>query len=202
MIKTIIFDIGGVVTNTDFDEVYFKFAERVGLDRDFVKQYHKEKLDDLLLGNISLDQFWTDMKEGGASPDADLKKIWIEVGMDNREVNDELLGIIKELRKKYSVGVLTNVSEGRLLLDEKIDLWSHFDYVLSSCKEGVMKPDERFYKMALEKARVSPEEAVFIDDAKKNIEGAEDLGIHGILYSYDDNSSLVESLKKFGVEME
>ena len=201
MTKTIIFDIGGVVTKTDFQAIYSNFAKRVGLSPEIVIAYHKEKIHDLLLGNITLGQFWKDMISAGADPKLDLRNIWIEEGTKNREVIKELLGIIKELRKKYSVGVLTNLTPTRLILDEKMDLYSHFDYAVLSCKEHLKKPDPAFYFLALKAASAEPEEAIYVDDKESCTAPAEELGIKSILYVYPDNTKLLESLTKLGVSV-
>jgi HAD superfamily hydrolase (TIGR01509 family) len=42
-------------------------------------------------------------------------------------------------------------------------------------------------------ADTQPETVVFIDDNQKNIEAAEEVGIHGILYTYKDHAHLKKS---------
>ncbi len=82
-------------------------------------------------------------------------------------------------------------------MDQDLKLYDHFDYSVLSCKEHLKKPDPEFYKIALAKADVRPEEAVFIDDKEKCITAARELGMKGILYS--GNAKLVEELEKVGV---
>ncbi|MBI2034031.1 MAG: HAD family phosphatase [Candidatus Liptonbacteria bacterium] len=202
MIKTIIFDIGGVIARTNFKALYSNFAERVGLPSEFVVDYHTTNVEDLLLGKITLDQFWKDMRGAGAKPDLDLQAIWIEEGTKNREINSELLKIIEKLRKNYSAGVLTNLTPPRLVLDEKMNLYSHFDYAILSCKEHLKKPDPAFYQLSLAAASVKPEEAIFVDDKEKCTVGAERVGMKSILYVYPDNAKLLKNLKRFGVSIE
>lgn len=43
---------------------------------------------------------------------------------------------------------------------------------------GVFKPDEKMYKTALDELGIEPEEAFFIDDSPKNIEGAKVLDLN------------------------
>lgn len=57
---------------------------------------------------------------------------------------------------------------------------SWFDGVVVSGNEGVIKPDSRIFRVLLERYRIAPEEAVFIDDNPRNAEAASALGIHGI----------------------
>ena len=200
MIKTIIFDIGGVVTHTDFKAIYSNFAHRIGVTPEFVVEYHKIHLADLLLGNITAEKFWQDMRDAGANTKLDFEKIWVEEGVRNREVNQGLLDIIAKLRKHYSVGTLTNLTASRLLIDQEMDLYSHFDYAVLSCVEHLKKPDPAFYRLALSRAEAKPEEAIFIDDKEEPVAGAESVGIKGVLYHYPDNAALEVRLKEIGVK--
>lgn len=100
MIKTIIFDIGGVIKKTNFKAIYSGFALRIGISPEIVINYHKEKMDDILLGYISLEQFWQDMKNAGGKTDISYEDVWLDEANKNTEINEELLSIVKELRKK------------------------------------------------------------------------------------------------------
>ena len=55
-----------------------------------------------------------------------------------------------------------------------------FDGIVISGEEGVIKPDARIFRVLLERYRIAPHEAVFIDDNPANAAAAEALGIHGI----------------------
>lgn len=202
MIKTIIFDIGEVITRTNFKAIYSNFAARVGLAPEFVINYHKEKIDDLLLGNITLEKFWSDMRRAGANPKLDLQQIWIEEGIKNREINHQLLNIILKLRNNYSIGVLTNLTHSRKIIDEEMDLYSSFDYAVLSCDEHLQKPDPEFYKIVLRAASAKPEDAIFVDDKAKCIAGAEQVGIKGVVYAWPNNTKLIKNFKQLGVVIE
>ena len=62
MIKSIIFDISGVVTFDNYHQIYANFAERVGLPPEFIPGYFKENWTDLLLNNITLEQIFETFK--------------------------------------------------------------------------------------------------------------------------------------------
>jgi HAD superfamily hydrolase (TIGR01509 family) len=198
-IKTIIFDIGGVVTRTDFQAIYFGFAQRIGIAPEIVIDYHDSHFEDLLLGNMTLKQFWNDMKSAGGNSDLDYKRIWVEEGVKNRKINTDLLDCIGKLRKHYRVGTLTNLTPSRELIDREMDLYSNFDYMVLSCDEHLKKPDPTFYLRALEAASAKPEGAIFIDDQEKYVVAVGNVGIKGIRYTYPDNASLIGEFKKLGV---
>ncbi len=199
MIKTIIFDIGNVVTKRNFQKIYSDFALRVGVSPEFVINYHKPpeeggKVEDLVLGKITLEEFWKDIRGAGGRADLDYEKIWIEEALKNTEINYELIEIIRKLRKNYPVGTLTNLTPSRLIVDNKLNLYSNFDYAVLSCNEHLKKPDPRFYYLALSKTSVQPYEAVFVDDKENHIIGAEQIGMKTITYIYPDNDKFIKDL--------
>jgi putative hydrolase of the HAD superfamily len=51
-----------------------------------------------------------------------------------------------------------------------------------SCEVGLAKPDPAIYNLVLRLCSTQPEEAIFVDDFVENIEAANALGIHGILF--------------------
>jgi putative hydrolase of the HAD superfamily len=52
-----------------------------------------------------------------------------------------------------------------------------------SCQLGVVKPNPELYRHALAKLGTQPEETLFIDDKRPNIEAARALGIQAIQFS-------------------
>ena len=72
-----------------------------------------------------------------------------------------------------------------------------FELRVLSYEVGSWKPEAKIYALALEKAGVKPEEAIFIDDQKKNVDAAEALGIHGIVFQNTEQlrTKLLELVK-------
>jgi FMN phosphatase YigB (HAD superfamily) len=66
---------------------------------------------------------------------------------------------------------------------------------------GAIKPDPLIYKVALARAGINAEEALFIDDLAVNIEAWRALGGHGIVYHAGKNTiaELEAELRAFGV---
>jgi len=62
----------------------------------------------------------------------------------------------------------------------RFEFLSWFDGIVVSGNEGVIKPDPRIFRILLDRYRIAPQEAVFIDDNPANAEAATTLGIHGI----------------------
>ncbi len=206
MIKAIVFDIGGVITETDFGSVWQYFGDRIGVEPLIIERYHEKNILELLLGNIPLENFWKEMREEIAKAgsdmiysDDDLKKIWLEAGSGHRKINHGLLDIIKKLRENYKVGALTNLTPGRKIMDEEIGLFSHFDFAILSCDEHLRKPNPDFYKLVFDKVDAHPDEIIFVDDQKKMTDAADSLGMHTYVFTYPQNLEFVGALRAKGV---
>jgi putative hydrolase of the HAD superfamily len=61
----------------------------------------------------------------------------------------------------------------------------HFSAFIISSQIGVRKPDPRMFNAALDALGVKPEEALFVDDHKKNCDGARTLGLQTALLCRD-----------------
>lgn len=87
------------------------------------------------------------------------------------------------LRKKYPSYVLTNTNIEHLeFVKAKAPALSFVDGFLPSFELHALKPEEKFYRLALERIGARPEECLFIDDRPENVEGALKAGIPSLLY--------------------
>lgn len=70
----------------------------------------------------------------------------------------------------------------------------YFDDSVLSCGVHLVKPNRKIYELAASRLGVAVEECVFIDDSQKNIDGAEAIGMTGILYR--DYDSFMTDIKE------
>ena len=116
-------------------------------------------------------------------------------GMNERiVVHDAVLECVRRLRHEgLKTALVTNnvkeASGGWRALFPVDDL---FDVVVDSSAVGVRKPDPRIFLLALEQlGGVEPADAVFLDDAPGNVDGARQAGLHAILVE-DVDTALAE----------
>ena len=57
------------------------------------------------------------------------------------------------------------------------------DAVVVSGREGVAKPDPAIYRLAADRAGLPLDALVFVDDKPVNVEAAEALGMHGVVFT-------------------
>src|SRR4029079_16016925 len=60
------------------------------------------------------------------------------------------------------------------------------DCIVVSGQEGCMKPDERIFRILLDRYGLQVADTVFVDDNPKNARAASALGIHGIHFRSPD----------------
>lgn len=91
----------------------------------------------------------------------------------------------KELKQRgYKVAVLSNFGRDSISQlftpEEREEL---FDVIVASGDIGVTKPHISAFEAALGRLNVAPGEAVMIDDWFRNIEGAKEAGMQGIVFT-------------------
>lgn len=117
------------------------------------------------------------------------------------EVLTEMPGtreLIERLKVNYKVAMLTNNNAlGFKPFDAKFGFSRLFDAVIVSGEEGVKKPDEKIFLIALHRLRVKAKNTYFLDDTAANVDAAKKIGIHGIVFK--DAKTAEADLKKAGL---
>ena len=87
-------------------------------------------------------------------------------------------------RRGLLTAILSNIGDAVLASMEREFDWIHrFDVRVWSYQLGVAEPDAAIYRHTLAELGVQPEETLFIDDKRVNIEAAQALGIQAIEFS-------------------
>jgi len=97
-------------------------------------------------------------------------------------VDGEVLGLLALVRRSVPVVLVSNATtrlERDLRLLGVADVLSD---VVSSARIGAAKPDPAIYVTAAELAGVAPDRCLFVDDTPANVQGAEALGMAGLIY--------------------
>lgn len=68
---------------------------------------------------------------------------------------------------------------------EQLDFLGYFDGGVFSWEEQCMKPDDKIYKILIERYHLIPEKCVFFDDRVENVEGAQKAGMQAFLFHTD-----------------
>ena len=80
-------------------------------------------------------------------------------------------------------------------MDKKYPFLNKFDGLIISGKEKLVKPNAEIYKLAISRFNLIPEETVFIDDKKENIEAAKKLGF--LTIHLTDPEIIIHEINRF-----
>jgi putative hydrolase of the HAD superfamily len=200
MIKAVIFDFGNVICSFDNDAFLRSLLPYTDKRFDELKAaiYASDLPARYETGLISSEEFFREAASLGdlSAPREEFfrafSRIFTPIPATFR--------LIRELKKTYKVGLLSNTNEFHYeCCFKQVEIFPLFDSVTLSFEVKAMKPDERIYRDAVGKLRVRAEECVFIDDIEANAEGARRLGMAGIRYV--THRALLESLGAAGVDI-
>jgi len=108
----------------------------------------------------------------------------------------DALPLLEQLGREYRLGLVTN-GPCDLQCDkiERAGLKGRFGCTIISREVGVMKPDPRIFRLALEQLEVSPAEAVFVGDSLwHDVKGARAAGIRAVWANYDSKPAPNDAL--------
>ena len=201
-VRAVFFDFGGVIARLD-RELLTDFEVRHGLpEGSFLKAlYTIPEWQAVEIGE-GTEEEWVEAVNrklhelaGRALPD-----VWQERAVMWRTLDQDVVGLARQLAVRYDVGVLSNATprlESELHDYHKIG--GLFKVIVNSSRVGMAKPDTRIYRLAAERIGVEPAACVHIDDLAHNIEGAREAGVQGIRHT-GDYAALEGALRSLGVE--
>ena len=115
------------------------------------------------------------------------------------EPDSRVLALVHALRRHRRTGLLTDnppVIEDALRHElEEVGL--AFDFLGFSCGLRSLKPDPAIFRAALVRTESKPEETLFVDDVRANVEAAGALGITSLLFT--DAEALAADLARIGI---
>ena len=184
MIKTVIFDIGNVLTDFAWQEMY----KEKGLGGETFDRVAKATVQS---------PYWCELDRGIMNFSEVMDKfVSLDIEMEDeiRRVLADMHGIVTgrsyavpwvcSLKKQgLKVYVLSNFSEK--IWKECLDALEFYEFTdggIISYKEHLIKPDPAVYQLLIDRYGLCANESVFIDDLEENINAARLCGINGIVF--------------------
>jgi epoxide hydrolase-like predicted phosphatase len=182
-VEALIFDLGNVVIDIDFERVFKKWSfysnvpveeMRAAFHIDAAYEQHErgeiegvdyhQHLEKTLEMKLSYAQFcegWNDIMVG-------------PIG--------DTVQLLASLRGRVPLYALSNANTLHKHYWEKTfcAALSHFDQVFVSSDMGCRKPEPAIYLLALERINIEPENVIFFDDLAINVEAARALGMTAV----------------------
>ena len=202
-VKNIIFDLGGVIINLDYNRTAEAF-KRLGLTEfDIIYSQKKQEsvFDEFEKGTLDAARFRDIIRQYIPQPVSDMQvdTAWNAMLLD---VPDDKMLLLKELNKEYRIFLLSNTNIIHVNAFTKIVESAYgknafeaiFERVYYSCLMNMRKPDAEIFQKVINENNLSIYETVFIDDSKQHVAGAKAIGLTGFLL--DEKQSLQELVKQ------
>lgn len=183
-VKALLFDMGGVVLDVDFEKVLAQWAthslltldeirERFSLDEPY-QQHERGQIS----GETYFDHLRSHLQLTGSNDD--IEKGWNAIF--GNELT-EALDAIDTVRERYRCFGFTNTNTIHQQYWERCfpRIRRSFDKLFVSSEIGLRKPDADAFSYIFEDISVTPEQVLFFDDSRENINGARRLGVQCVL---------------------
>ena len=194
MIRNIIFDIGGVLLD---------YNPKTYLDKLDIKESRRNKLNDVIFH----DQRWKDCLNGFITNSELIEQLVRENLEYKKEIElilskdslkymlppkQEVIEYYKSLKRKgYKIFLCSNITKDTYnYVKDNFEIIQIADGGVFSCFENISKPNSEIYYRLIEKYNLEIEKSILIDDTKRNVISANDIGLRGILFNN------IEDIKK------
>jgi putative hydrolase of the HAD superfamily len=188
-IKAVFWDFGGVLTTSPF-EAFNRFEQENHLPPNFIRMVNAANPDTnawarLERSEISLEEFDREFERETAVAGHAIRGDSV-LELLSGDLRPEMVEALRRCRQKFRTACLTNNIKGMNKTDIKRlgrraaeiqAVMNIFDFVVESSKIGFRKPDPRFYEIACDIVKVTPEQVVFLDDLGINLKPARAMGM-------------------------
>jgi len=185
ILKNLIFDLGGVIINLDFNLTIEKFAHYTDNTPNLIIDSWRDNFElfsQYEIGAITHPQFISGIQKMYQDISEDkINEAWCAMLLD---LPFERLEMLKRLKQKYNLVLLSNTNHQHIESFNQIldnagidDFHQHFHQVYYSYEIGLRKPEAEVFEFVLEQHNFEPDQTMFIDDSIENCDAAEALGM-------------------------
>ncbi|MDR1810345.1 MAG: HAD family phosphatase [Prevotella sp.] len=201
-IKNILFDLGGVIVGINKQNALNRFRE-IGLQNieDYLNEYRQNGIFlELEEGKLTKEEFYAEFVKlvGHDVPPEDVDSGWLAF---LTSVPEYKFAMLKELRKKYKVYLLSNTNpaivgwaESEKFSPTGEPITAFFDKCYYSFQIKAAKPDREIFEFVIKDSGLIPEESLFLDDGQANLDAAAKLGFKTYLANQDEDLRKVFSM--------
>lgn len=198
-VSALFWDVGGVLLTNGWDrKARQRAVEKFKLDEDDFEERHELVVTRFETGRVTLERYLE--RTVFCRPRDFSKDAFKEFMFAESRPIEGTLEIARRLAGTGHCLLATLNNESRELNLHRIEhfrLKTCFSVFFSSCFLGVTKPDDEIFQRALDLSQRAPEECLFIDDRKLNVECAARLGLQTV--RFQDGAQLERDLKAAGV---
>jgi putative hydrolase of the HAD superfamily len=201
MIEALLFDLGKVLIDFDFEIGIRSMVESSSISRDKFEAvlWDKRWIRDYECGKVSTEEFHQYLRDSGGL-NMDLSRFcetWSSIFLPEPIVSESLLLALSE---KYPLVLISNTNQSHAdFIGRRYTVFRHFNHLIFSHEVGSVKPAREIYETAIAASGAAPGNLFFTDDREENVRGAQALGIHA--HQFVSEGELVQALLEKGVDL-
>jgi epoxide hydrolase-like predicted phosphatase len=198
MIESVIFDWGGVLIDDPWPKRTAYCAQALRVTQNDLSEAMMLFIRDFERGFFTERVFWEKVCGILKVPVPTRRSLWadgFEAAYAPRQDVFSLAARLHQQGCKTALLSNTEMPSGEYFRRQGHDM---FDVLVFSCNEGISKPERRIYEITVERLGSPPDRSVFIDDNPAYIAGAEQLGLHTILF--ESIAQLKNELARLGLK--
>ncbi len=182
--RNIIFDLGGVILEWNSDLILERFYSDLDV-RVAVKAGLFQHADWLQMdrGMLTESEVIPRVTKRTGRPAAELTELFDAVRTSLRPKPDTVALIERLAHSCVPLYCLSNMPARTFAyLRERHAFWPRFRGIVISGEIKMMKPEREIFEYLLDRFDLDPAETVFVDDHQPNIEAAQAMGLHTVLF--------------------
>jgi putative hydrolase of the HAD superfamily len=199
-VQACLFDMDGVIRHWSIDRAD-RAEDVAGLPRGVLPAtaFGVPEFQEGVLGWVTFDDWCQATADAlAARYGADAARVAVQTWRENRgDIDQEIVGLIRELREHVAVGLLSNAHDCLHQDLEVHQLTGVFDQIVCSATVHLAKPDAAIYRHAAQVMGVPTTACFFTDDLEPNVAAAQAVGMRA--QQFTDIETLTRSLHQLGL---
>lgn len=183
MIRTVVFDLGKVLV--EFHPI--EGMKKLGFSKEVMERFQSnifsglwEQCDAKPIGKEEIRDLF---KRAVPGLEREVDFLWDHITVVTGVYHYSHQWILDLKRRGYQVFILSNYGQQAFEANAKVyPFLKDVDGMVISYQVEMVKPNPKIYQYLAEKYQIKPEEAVFLDDRKENVDGAAACGFSGIVF--------------------
>ena len=198
--RAIIFDLGNVVINFSFGNIFNYWAHVTGVPAqelknnfdfdDMFRRFEKGEIRPSVFRNHVLDKLRLQMS------DAQFDKGWNKIYVN---AVPGIESVLQNLRQCYRLVALTNTNElhAQLWMQKYESLLQSFEKIFCSNEIKARKPERKAFEIVLHYLKMNPSDVLFLDDNPEFVKAASEMAIRSILVA--SHKQMIRELVELGI---